>query len=101
VLAKLPRQRVAQGGEPRPQPTTSQIGQHGGVGGPPDERLQYGPIRDAEDVRGDGGQLEARVFQDLLEPVGFARPFLDQDLTVAGEPRFIVPLLRKCLKSRE
>ena len=69
VLAEPAGQRLGQRGDLRPQPPLGQIGQHGRVAFPGDQRLEHRPPRHAEDVGGDRGQLDPGVLEQLLQPL--------------------------------
>jgi hypothetical protein len=69
------------GAHPRPR----QLRQRLRVAFPGDQGGHHRPPGDPEDVRGDHGQLDAGVFEQLLHPVLLPTPFPDQVDPVAGE----------------
>ena len=54
----------------RPQSSFREVRQCVGVPNTSDQRLEHLPARDAEDVRGDRGQLDPGVLQQLPESLG-------------------------------
>jgi hypothetical protein len=78
-------QRGPELGELDAQATLGQLGHSGGVAAAPDEGGEHGPARHPQDVAGHRRQLDARVFQHLLQALGLAGALLDDDLAVAGE----------------
>jgi hypothetical protein len=99
VGAEVAEQGVSQGGQLLAQLAAGEIREDNGVGGAGHQGLEHGPPGGAEQTRGDRGELDPGVFEDLVEAVGVACALLDKEFPVAGEPRFIVPLLRKCRES--
>ena len=85
VVGKPAGQRLLQSRDLRPHPGRSQIGQCLRVAFPGDQRLDHRPAGDAEGVGGDRGQLDAGVFQDLLQPPQFPGALLDQAGAVSGQ----------------
>src|SRR5277367_23465 len=66
-------QRLGQCRDLGPQSAFGQIGQCGGVVVSSNQRLQHGASGDTEDVGGDGGQFDTRVFEQLLQPLHLTR----------------------------
>src|SRR5439155_14307818 len=62
-----------------------QVSQEHGIGRALDETVKHRPARHAEDVRGDGGELDASVLQHLMQAVRGARTILDECLARTGE----------------
>jgi hypothetical protein len=60
------------GGDLGSQPALGKIGQDLRVGGAGDERVEHRAPGRAEDVGGDAVELDAGVFQRLVQPVGLA-----------------------------
>jgi len=67
---KAPLQRVLERGELLAQPAPGEVGEHVGIGGARDERVEHRAARDTEDVRRDAVKLDAGVLQRLVQPVG-------------------------------
>jgi hypothetical protein len=99
VRAEAPLQGLAQLGELLAQLAAGEVGQRRRIPGALDESGEHRPAGDAEDFRGDRAPLDAGVLKDLVEALDLAGAFLDERLAVAGEPGFIVPLLRNCRES--
>jgi hypothetical protein len=62
-----------------------QVGEDLGVVGARDEGDEHGPSRDAQDVRGDRGQLDARILEHLVEALSLAGSLFDHGAPIAGE----------------
>ena len=75
----------AEGGQLAAQPAPREVGQERGIGGPVGERVQHGAPRDAENVAGDRRQLDPRILQGLVQPVGDARAILNEGFAVARQ----------------
>jgi hypothetical protein len=83
-------QCAAELGDLGPHPGAGHVRQHLGVPRPRDERLEHLPGRLAEHVGDHRVELDARVFQELLDALGLLGPVLDELLAVPGqvpEPR--------------
>lgn len=69
VLIEPPVERFGQLGDLRPKPPPCQIRQPGWVVVPGNEGFEHGPPGDTQDVRRDGGQLDASILKQLLQPL--------------------------------
>ena len=67
------------------QPALGQLGEHLGVGGAGDERVEHRAAGHAEDVGRDAVELDPGVLERLVQPVGLARALLDLRLAIAGQ----------------
>ena len=85
VAVEVAPQRGPQLGELDAQAPLGQLGHGGGVTAAPDEGSQHRPAGHPQDVAGHRRQLDARVFEHLLQALGLAGALLDDDLAVAGE----------------
>jgi len=82
---KAPDQGVTQRGELLPELTARQVGQDVGIGGALHQRLEHGAPRGPEDVARHRRQLDARVLEHLLQPIGLAGVLVDQRFAVSRE----------------
>src|SRR3954451_23356881 len=85
VLAEPAAQRLTQRRGLGAKLPAGQLDQHLGVAFAGDQGGEHGPAGDAEDVGGDRVQLDARVLQRLLDPLGLGGVRLDQPLAIAGQ----------------
>jgi hypothetical protein len=99
VRAEVTRERLPQGWEFGPHAATCQLSQDRGIARALHQGFQHGAPRGPKDIPGHGRQLDAGVFQQLMDTIGFARSLLDERFPIAREPRFIVHPLRKCPES--
>ncbi len=83
--AEVAGERLPQGREFGPHAAPRQLGQDRGVARALHEGLQHGAARGAEDVPGHGRQLDAGIFEHLVDPVRFAGALLDERLPIARE----------------
>jgi len=56
-----------------------------GFGRPRHQRTEHRPARHAEDVAGDGGELEARVLEHLVQSIGVADALVRQRRPIARQ----------------
>src|SRR2546426_9910541 len=82
---KAPGQGLAQRRELATQCATRQIGQDVGIVGALREGVEHGAPGDPEDITGHRRQLDAGVFEHLLEPIGLAGVLADQRGAIARE----------------
>jgi hypothetical protein len=82
---KAPLQRIAQSGDLLTQLAAREIGQNIGVGRAGDERVEHRAAALAEDVRRDAVQLDAGVFQRLVQPLGLALALGDLRAPIARQ----------------
>ena len=75
MLAEPPGQRLGQFRDLRAESTLGQVSQRGGVVIPDDECLEHQPAGDTEDVRGNRGQLDPGVLEQLLQSLGLPTAF--------------------------
>lgn len=75
VLTRFARQCLNQGGDLGSQPAPGHRRHDPRVVLPGDERGQHRPPGDAQDVGGDGRDLNPGVFELLLQPLGFPGAF--------------------------
>ena len=78
-------QGFAQRGDLGAQPALGEVGQHLGIGGAADERVEHRATGDAEDVGRDAVELDPGVLKRLVQPVGLALALLDLGLAIASE----------------
>ena len=78
VGPKASGQRLPQRRQLLAQRAARQVGQDLGIAGAPREGVEHGAPGDPEDIAGHRRQLDARVLEHLLEPVGLAGVFADQ-----------------------
>ena len=93
VTGETARKGLAQCGHLLAQRALGQLGQHLGVVRAGDQRLEHPPRRDAEDLRGDRGELDPRVLQLLLDPLYLADALLDLGLAVADHALLVGQML--------
>ena len=74
-----------QGGQLLAQLAAGEIREDVGVGGAGHQGIEHGPTGDTEQARSHGGELDARVFEDLVQAVGVTGPFLNEEFPIAGE----------------
>jgi hypothetical protein len=85
VGAEVAEQGLSQGGQLRTQLATGEIREDCGIGDAGHQSLEHGPSGGTEQARRDRGELDAGVFEHLVEAVGVARALLDEEFPVAGE----------------
>ena len=78
-------QRLAQRRELEAQFPEREVGEHVRVGGAVDQRCEHRPAGFAEQVGRDAVELDAGVFEQLVQSSGFALAVADLGLAVAGE----------------
>src|SRR5665647_3465908 len=78
MVGEAPVQRLAQLTQLPTQLPFRQIGQHLGVALTGDQRFEHRPPGDAHDVGGDRGELDARVLEQLLQPLDLPSPLPGQ-----------------------
>ena len=97
VVPEAASQRLAQLGDLVAQHALGHLRELLGVAFAGDERLEHQATRDAEDVGGDDIQLDAGVFEGLLDPLELRGAGLGEPLAVAGQ----VPQLPDRLRRHE
>jgi hypothetical protein len=85
VAGEAALQRLAQRGDLLAQRALGQLGEHVGVVGAGDQRVEHLAGRDAEHLGGDRGELDPGVLQGLLDPLHLASAFLDLGFAVADQ----------------
>ena len=85
VLVDMPLQGLAQRGDLLAHLSARELGEHVRVGLAGDQRIEHVAPGLAQDVSGDGVELDAGVFERLVQPVDLTDPFLDLRLAIAGE----------------
>ena len=78
-------ERLAQRGDLLAHLPARELGEHVRVGLAGDQRVEHVAPGLAHDVRRDGVELDAGVFERLVQPVDLARAFLDLRLAIARE----------------
>jgi hypothetical protein len=84
VPAEPPRERRAQGRQLRAQRAPGELRQDRRVGRARHQRGEHRPARHAEDVARDAGELDARVLEHLVQPIGLADALLGERRPIAG-----------------
>lgn len=72
-------ERLAQGRQLLAQLTPCELGQDRRIGRARQEGVEHRAAGGAEQARGDRGELDARILQDLVQAVGVAGAFLNED----------------------
>jgi hypothetical protein len=85
VRPKAAGERRAQRRKLPAQSAARELGENLGIGGALGQGLEHGAPRNAEDIAGHRGQLDAGVLQGFVEPVRHAGAILDQRLAVPRE----------------
>jgi hypothetical protein len=80
AFERLPEQR-----DLLAQLASGEVGEQLGVGGAVAERVKHRPTRDSKDVGRDAVELDPRVLERLVQPVGLALALLHLRLAVAGQ----------------
>ena len=85
VAGEAALERFAQRGDLLAQRALGQLGEHLGVVGAGDQRVEHPPGGHAEHLGGDRGELDPGVLQGLLDPLHLAGALLDLGLAVADQ----------------
>ena len=76
---------LAQRGEFLAQPSFGQLGEALGVALSCDERVEHGPARNPQDIGGHRVELDASVFEGLVDPLRFRGVGLDEPLAIPSQ----------------